>query len=47
MRALQAQKCALYKERNDGNYYDIELKRDGDKTPKFDTCKSKNLIQVR
>ena len=32
MRALQAQKYALYKERNDGNYYDIELKRDGDKT---------------
>ena len=32
MRLLEAKKYELYKERNDGNYYDIELKRDSDKT---------------
>lgn len=32
MKALKAKKYALYKERNDEKYYDIELKRDSDKT---------------
>ena len=32
MNSLQAKKHKLYQERNDGNYYDIELKRDSDKT---------------
>ena len=32
MNSLQVKKHKLYQERNDGNYYNIELKRDSDKT---------------
>ena len=32
MKELEAKKYPLYEERTDGNYYDIKLKRDGNKT---------------
>ena len=32
MNSLQVKKHKLYQERNDGNYYNIELKREGNKT---------------
>ena len=32
MERLKIKKYQLYEERNDGNYYNIELQRDSDKT---------------